>query len=595
MQAGADMNPIKTVPLDPADISDEVFLAQMQRLHPENPDILRRLAAVRLKLGRTDAALEAAQRAVSLAPGDGQALLILAMVMGGMGRTDEAREHVSQAVRLAPDLGAAWQGLGELEAKRPDRLAQAVDAFRQASRLLPTDSRPLASLAAALMGLGRHDDAIAAYRSAIALGRDPNPADLLNNMGVALERLGRRDEAVAVLRSATLVRPDAAAIHDNLGNALLSVGDARGAEASHRRALAAGASGAETWSNLGNALHRQGRLAEADSAYRRAIQAVPNGAKFHTNLALNLLLEGRFAEGWREYEWRWREHPNLPPYLIDRLWDGGPLPSSLPGGGTLLLQAEQGYGDTIQFVRYIPLIKQRGVTRVILACQPELVRLMESAPGLDAAIPETGPLPVFDRALTLMSLAGLFRAGEDAVPAEVPYLRVPERAGISLPEGEGGLKVAIAWAGRPTHGDDWNRSIPARILEPLWDIPGVTFYSLQRGAIAERLGRPPAHKVLEAADRCADFADTAAVVAAMDLIISVDTAVVHMAGALGKPVWLMLPPVPDFRWLMQGRNTVWYPSLRLFRRAFDAGWEPVIAEIAGLLKVFAQEGTPPGT
>ena len=583
------MPPNKLVPVDQAVISDEVFLAGMRGLHPDNTDILRRLAAVRLKLGRVDAALEAAQRAVSLAPADAEALVVLAMALRAKGQIDEARDHLSRAAGLAPDLAAAWLGLGEVEAVRPDRLSQAADAFRQACRLSPTEARPLAALAAALMGLGRHDDAIAAYRSAIALCRDPNPADLLNNMGVALERLGRRDEAVAVLRSASLVRPDAAAIHDNLGNALLSTGDSRGAEASHRRALAAGASGSETWSNLGNALHRQGRLDEADAAYRRAIQGSPNGAKFHTNLALNLLLAGRYAEGWREYEWRWREHPNLPPYLIDRLWDGGALPPTLPGGGTLLLQAEQGYGDTIQFVRYVPLIKQRGVTRVILACQPELVRLMESAPGLDAVVPETGALPMFDRALTLMSLAGLFRAGDAPIPADIPYLRVPKGAGVALPKGEGRLKVAIAWAGRPTHGDDWNRSIPARLLEPLWEIPDITFYSLQRGAIAERLGRPPINTVLDAADRCADFADTAAVVAAMDLIISVDTAVVHMAGALGKPVWLMLPPVPDFRWLMQGEQSPWYPSLHLLRRGFDGGWECVIAEVAAMLREFSKK------
>ena len=580
---------MKTAAFDPADISDEEFLSDLLKLHPDSPHILRRLAAVRVKLGRAEPALDAARRAVLLAPGDGAAQLALAQVLRAIGRIDEAREQLNQAVRSAPDLAAAWQGLGEVESTRPDRLVQAVEAFRQASRLSPSDSRPLAAMAAALMGLGRHDDAIAAYRGAIAVGRDPNPADLLNNMGVALERLGRRDEAVAVLRSASLIRPDAAAVHDNLGNALLSTGDAKGAEGSHRRALAAGANGAETWSNLGNALHRQGRLNEADSAYRRAIQGAPNGAKFHTNLALNLLLAGRYAEGWREYEWRWREHPNLPPYLIDRLWDGGPLPPSMPAGGTLLLQAEQGYGDTIQFVRYVPLIKQRGVTRVILACQPELVRLMESAPGLDAVVPETGALPMFDRALTLMSLAGLFRAGDAPIPADIPYLRVPKGAGVALPKGEGRLKVAIAWAGRPTHGDDWNRSIPARLLEPLWEIPDITFYSLQRGAIAERLGRPPINTVLDAADRCADFADTAAVVAAMDLIISVDTAVVHMAGALGKPVWLMLPPVPDFRWLMQGEQSPWYPSLHLLRRGFDGGWECVIAEVAAMLREFSKK------
>ncbi len=581
---GPNMPQSKSKSPNPADMSDEQFLAELQRLHPDSPEILRRLAAVRLKLGRAEAAREPARQAVEIASEDGRCHEVLGRVLLVLRRLDEARHHLEIAVKLMPDLASAWEGLGEIEAARPGGQQAAVDAFLKAARLSPGNPRPPAGLAAALMGLGRNDDAIMAYRSAISAWADPNPADLLNNLGVALERLGRREEAVAVLRTATLVRPDAPAIQDNLGNALLSTGDSRGAEASHRRALALGGKGMETWSNLGNALHRQGRLDEADAAYRRAIQGAPNAAKFHTNLALNLLLAGKFAEGWREYEWRWREHPNLPSYLQDEAWDGGPLPPDLPAGGTLLLQAEQGYGDTIQFIRYAPMLKQRGVTRVVLACQPELIRLMNSAAGVDAVVSETGPLPPFDRAVTLMSLAGVFQAGIAPIPADIPYLKVPDGAGVALPAGAGGLKVAIAWAGRPTHGDDWNRSIPARLLEPLLAVPGVTFYSLQRGAIAERLGRPPADKVLEAADRCADFADTAAVVGAMDLIISVDTAVVHMAGALGKPVWLLLPPVPDFRWLMQGETTAWYPSLRLLRKGLDAGWEPVIAEVVTMLR-----------
>ena len=578
-----------------ADKADESFLMELLRLHPGSPEILRRLAMTRLQLGLPEAAEEPARLARAAAAGDGRCHAVLGRVLLALRRSDEARHHLETAVRLMPDLASAWEALGEIEAARPGGYGAAVEAYAQAVRLSPGQSRPLGALAAALEGAGRNDDAIAAYRSAILACADPNPADLLNNLGVALERLGRRDEAVAVLRTASLVRPDSALIHDNLGNALLSTGDSGGAEASHRRALALGAKGAETWSNLGNALHRQGRLDEADAAYRRAIAAAPNVAKFHTNLALNLLLSGRFAEGWQEYEWRWREHPNLPPYLSDKAWDSGSLPPEMPAGGTLLLQAEQGYGDTIQFIRYAPMIKQRGVTRVVLACQPELVRLMESAAGLDAVVPETGPLPPFDRAITLMSLARVFQVGHAPIPARTPYLTVPAGAGISLPAGGGGLKVAIAWAGRPTHGDDWNRSIPARLLQPLLEVPGATFYSLQRGAITERLGRPAAHAVIEAADRCADFADTAAVVAAMDLIISVDTAVIHMAGALGRPVWLLLPPVPDFRWLMSGETSAWYPSLRLLRKGADEGWEPTISKVVTMLKEFVEKVAPIGT
>lgn len=575
---------MNTPPLDPADLAEDRFLTALDRDRPDDPGILLRLALVRLRLGRAEEALVLADRAVELAPRDGGAHAARGQVLRALRRLPEARLSLEEAVRLAPDHAAAWTALGEVLGARAEGLSAAADALRRAAGLAPRDPKPLGVLAAVMMSLGRHDEAIAAYRGAIALSADPNPADLLNNLGVALERMERREEAVAVLRTASLVRPDSPTIHDNLGNSLLSTGHSAAAEAAHRRALTLGAQGAETWSNLGNALHRQGRLDEADSAYRRAIQAMPNGVKFHTNLALNLLLSGRYEEGWREYEWRWRDHPNLPSYLKDRGWDGSPLPPDLPAGGTLLLQAEQGYGDTIQFVRYAPWLKRRGVTRVVLACQPELVRLVGSAPGLDQTVSETGPLPPFDRALTLMSLAGLFRAGLEEIPAELPYLRVPEGAGVPLPPRDGCLKVGLAWAGRPTHGDDWNRSIPAHLLAPLLAVPDVAFYSLQRGAVAERLGRPPAGSVVEIADCCADFADTAAVVGALDLIISVDTAVIHLAGALGKPVWLLLPPVPDFRWLMQGETSPWYPRLRLLRKRADLGWEPVIAQAAALLR-----------
>ncbi len=582
-------------PPDNADLADERFLSSLDVERPGNPEILRRLSLVRLRLGHADSALDAADKAIALAPQDGGCHAARGLALRMLRRLAEARLSLELAVKLEPGLAVAWLGLGELLGSSAETMPLAADALKRAAAAAPRESKPLGLLGAVLMSLGRHDEAVAAYRSAITLCIDPNPADLLNNLGVALEKMERREESVAVLRTASLVRPDSAAIHDNLGNSLLATGNAAAAELCHRRALALGGRGAETWSNLGNALHRQGRLDEADQAYRRAIQSMPDGGKFHTNLALNLLLSGKFAEGWREYEWRWREHPNLPSYLKDRVWDGSPLPPHLPAGGTLLLQAEQGYGDTIQFVRYAPLLKQRGVTRVVLACQPELVRLVGSAAGLDLTVSETGALPPFDRALTLMSLAGLFNVGEDPIPAKTPYLMVPKDAGVSLPLGDGPLKVGLAWAGRPTHGDDWNRSIPARLLAPLLEVPGITFYSLQRGAVAERLGRPPAHLVLDAADRCADFADTAAVVASMDLIISVDTAVIHLAGALGKPVWLLLPPVPDFRWQMSGETTPWYPSMWLLRKTFTSGWEPVIAKAAERLRRFVMESASPNT
>ncbi len=564
-------------------VDDERFLTRLAERMPGDAEILSRLAVMRVRLGALDAARAAAERAVELAPGLAEAHAARGLVLARTQKAAEARTSLERAVQLDANQGMAWMHLGEVLAVLPDQAQAAVDALRRACGLMPRDARPLNALAGVLMACKRYDDALAAYRAATAVAAEPGPADMLNNMGVALERLERREEAVAMIRAASLIRPDSPAIQDNLGNALLGTARAEEAEACHRRALALGAKGAETWSNLGNSLHRQGRLDEADAAYRRAIQISPVGPKFHTNLALNLLLAGRMEEGWREYEWRWRDHPNLPPYLINQVWGGEVLPPDLPGGGTLLLQAEQGYGDTLQFVRYAPLLKARGVTRVILACQPELIRLMETAPGLDQVVGETGPMPPFDKALTLLSLPGVL-AGIPA-PCEFPYLSVPKGVEVRLPPAPAGtLKVGLAWAGRPTHGDDWNRSIPARMLDPILDVPGVTFYSLQRGAVGPRLGRPPAEQLVDAADLCADFCDTAAMLKGLDLIISVDTAVVHLAGAMGKPVWLLLPPVPDFRWRMQGDTSEWYPAFRLFRRKFQTGWEPPIARVAEALR-----------
>lgn len=562
---------------------EERFLTGLAERHPDDAEIFARLALVKIRAGRIAEGEAAARRAVSAAPDRASGHAALGLALARCGRVAEGVRCLEDSVRLDPEFGLGWLFLGEVLAVAGAGNEAAGKALQRAAALLPGDPRPPTALGGLLMSMGRHEDALAVYRQAVALAADPTPVDLLNNLGVALERLERREEAVAMIRSAAMIRPDSVAVQDNLGNALLGTARAEEAEACHRRALALGSKAPETWSNLGNALHRQGRLDEADDAYRRAIAMSPDNPKFHTNLALNLLLSGRMEEGWREYEWRWRGHPNLPPYLRDRVWAGEPLPPHLPAGGTLLLQAEQGYGDTLQFIRHAPLVRALGVSRVVLACQPELIRIAETMPGLDLVVGETAPLPPFDKAVTLLSLPRLL--ADLPLPNVVPYLSVPLGAAPPVPETPPGhLRVGLAWAGRPTHGDDWNRSVPARLLAPILEVDGVSFLSLQRGAVGPRLGRPNSDKLIDAADLCADFCDTAALLRTLDLVISVDTAVVHLAGALGRPVWVMLPPVPDFRWRMEGEDSEWYPSFRLFRRRFDGGWERPVAAIAEALR-----------
>lgn len=532
------------------------------------PDF-RNQALAALRRGDAAVARDMLNRLVEAGGGDAVAFALLGEAWRRLGDAVRSGRLFRKSLTLDPNQADVWVALAEILAAARDD-AGASQALERAAGLRPNDARPRLMLATLFMRQGRHEAAIAAIRAAVAA--DPLLGEMLNNLGVALDALGRRDQAVAALETAAILSPRVPSIQDNLGNAQLGIARAVEAEASHRRALALGSKSANTWNNLGNALHRQGRLEESEVCYRRAIAMAPATPKFHTNLALTLMLAGRYEEGLREYEWRWRDHPNLPVHLRDKPWDGTPMP-----GGTLLLQAEQGYGDTIQFVRLVPALRER-VGRVILIVQPELMRLMAGVPGVDAVIPEGGTLPVFDKALTLMSLPGLPGIGWDPRPGSVPYLSVPKGAGFGLPAGEG-MKVGIVWAGRPTHGDDRNRSIPAAMLAPILDVPGVRFVSLQRGAVAAHLGRPPADKVQEIADACADFADTAAIIAQLDLVIAVDTAIVHLAGALGRPVWAMLPPVPDFRWGMTGTASPWYPSLRLYRRSFGQGWEAVVARI----------------
>lgn len=573
-----DNLPLSSAPLA-AEEGEEKLLSELLSQDPRNPESLRRMGHLHLRTNRPSSAREFLFSAAELAPDHSGGHVLLAEAYIRLKLPEKGKRSLKRALALDAGHFDAWMMLAELAAgSGAAGLAEAQEALLRAARLRPREHRPHMAMAALMLRAGRHEDAIAAYRAAAKA--DPALGDMLNNMGVCLDALGRKEEAVSVLRAASLLTPEKPSVHDNLGNSLLSVGDSREAEQCHRRALQLGSRSGNSWSNLGNALHRQGRLDEAEGCYRRAIQSNPDNAKFHTNLALTLLLEGKFEEGWREYEWRWRNHPQLPAHLRDKPWTGADLK-----GGTLLLQAEQGYGDTIQFIRYAPLLRQR-CARILLACQPELVRLMATAPGVDAVLSERDAVPACDAAITLMSLPGLMATDAGNVPGGVPYLAPPPGAGLPLPEGKG-LKVGLAWAGRPTHGDDWNRSVPARQLAPLLAMPGVTFYSLQRGAVAERLGRPPADRLIEVADRCADFADTAALIAQMDLVISVDTAIVHLAGAMGKPVWVLLPQVPDFRWLMAGDTSPWYPSMRLFRKPPNGGWEPVIDQVSRKLSSLA--------
>ena len=431
---------------------------------------------------------------------------------------------------------------------------------------------------------GLYGEAERLYYRALAL--TPASAEIHNNLGNVLRGAGRLDGAIAAFQSALALDPALAEAHFNLGLVTLQLGDAQGAKRCFREAVLQRPSFADAHLNFGFLLEEEGDHAGAIAAYRNAIAADPGLVEAHVNLGMQLLLTGHFAEGWREYEWRLR----YPEYGAGAAgvprWDGAPL-----GGRTILLDAEQGYGDTIQFLRYAPLVAQRG-GKVIVRCAPELLGLFKGTSGVREVVARGAPVPAFDVHCPLPSLPLVLGTVPENIPAQVPYIHAePGHAAqwrARLADGAAMYRVGLVWSSQSKHRTAPAKSLPLAVLAPLAGIPGVRFYSLQKGEAAREAQRPPAAMQLEdLSGELRDFSDTAAVVANLDLVISVDTAVAHLAGAMGRPAWTLLKFAPDWRWLLVREDCPWYPGMRLFRQKAPAAWHAVIEEVARALRQFA--------
>ncbi len=351
---------------------------------------------------------------------------------------------------------------------------------------------------------------------------------------------------------------------------------------------------ADVHTNLGNALREQGRPAESLSCFQEAIRLKPDSIDAHWNRALAWLLLGDFENGWPEYEWRRQIKGFSIRSFPQPGWDGENLT-----GRTILLHAEQGLGDTLQFIRYASLVKERGGT-VLFQCPPLLVRLLASCPGVDRLIPDGEALPPFDVQAPLLSLPAMFHTTLATVPGKVPYL-FPEpdlvngwREKLSHHRG---FKIGIVWQGNPRYRSDRYRSLPLTNFAPLGRLTGVELFSLQKGSGPEQvraLGDP--FRIVDLADQLDDFAQTAAVMKYLDLIVTADTAVAHLAGSLGVPVWVLLRFAPDWRWLLHRPDSPWYPTMRLFRQERRGDWQPVIQAVTEAVKpLLATQAGPLGT
>jgi tetratricopeptide (TPR) repeat protein len=512
---------------------------------PAHVDAWGNLAMALQALGRGEEAVDAARRALALRPDLAELHVTLAAALKTAGRLDEARDALERAIALKPDSAAAHIGLGNV-LRAGGAAEAALEEYERAGLLAPGD--------------------IAAH----------------SNQGLALKDLGRPEAALIRFRRALAVNPGAAEVHFNLGNTLRETGALEDAAEALARAVDLDPGHNRARANLGVTLRDLGRLDEALACFDAAIARDPGHADAHWNRALTLLLAGDFERGWAEYEWRWRATGMTPRDFPQPMWDGAP-----PEWRTILLHAEQGMGDCLHFIRYAPLVAAKGA-KVVVECPAPLVGLVRSCAGIAEVVARGAELPEFDLHAPLMSLPGLLATRGDTIPAETPYLRAPEHATTALEKvlaaPAGRINIGIVWAGNPAHDNDRNRSCDPALFSRLAEIPGVALYSLQKDDRTGALAAPPLaadlSPVLE------DFSDTAYAVAKLDLVVTVDTALAHLAGALGRPVWLALPFAPEWRWQLGRGDSPWYPSMRLFRQSRPGDWAGVFERIAQALTGF---------
>jgi Flp pilus assembly protein TadD len=509
---------------------------------------------------------------------------------GPAGRNSRLMDSFDRSLKLAFEMQNAGRG------------AEAESLCRVLMKIRPQDAQLLFLLGMVLHKAGRDEEAVEWL--SLAAQYQPQSARIFSGLGCAYQKLEDHPRAAAAFEKAKRLEPQSAATDYNLGNTCYKLGQIQQAESLFRSAVEKDPRDSACWNNLGKCLKELNRLDESIEAYNRALEIAPDYALARYGRAVSLLTAGRYPEGFRDYEWRWLMV--TPRQFRQPEWSGNAIP-----GQTLLLHAEQGFGDAIQMVRFIPAARER-VGRVILECRPELQTLFQYSKCADTVIPYGVEIPPFDCRLSLISLPRVLGVTLDTIPNRVPYLRAPvltsrepdaPSSKLQAPR----LKVGLAWAGNPEHHQDAARSLRLEQLAPVLQVlapwsknmnakqnrdtatpqgKGVAFYNLQQPIPA---GDQACLQTMSASIhsnlKLADFLDTASVIAEMDLVIAVDTAVAHLAGALGKPVWILLQHSPDWRWLLDRPDSRWYPTARLFRQVERNEWKSPVLRVAEALNL----------
>ena len=577
-------------------------LGRARQLNPNNFRVLNNLGLALDMCGELEAARIIFQELTSKFPLMGEGYFNLGNVLFKLGRFAEAVAPLEKAAKMLPKNPAVFHNLGVCLQKL-GRWVEAVNAFQKALSLSPQDEYTLASLGQCKFMLGEYEKAAEYYRLSISFGGD-NPLNHYN-LGIALNEAGKPEEAVSAFKRTLERQPDNKKAWNNLGLAYEAMDRMAEAYHAYEHAIRLDPCYAEAYSNIGNAYLKELKFSKAVAAYTKAIELNPNDGKFcynlgccyhemmqldkakhwltkatkldpnlveaHWNLSHVLLLRGELEKGFELYQWRWKRKETPMPHIELPLWNGEPH-----AGQSIMIMTEQGLGDSLQFIRYLPQV-QRLFSRVVLACDRSLQSLFSQFKGveiIDKKLAKTMEGKV-DTWIPLLNLPHVFKTTLTTIPAQIPYIRPrPEKVAkyADLFHGIKGYKVAIVWKGNPSHKKDHERSCSLYRFASLFTLEGMNWFSLQKGESELHNYDFP---LIDLGPHLDSFEDTAALLAHMDLLITVDTSVAHLAGAMGIETWILLPFVPDWRWLASGEATRWYPSARLFRQDRSRSWTPV--------------------
>jgi tetratricopeptide (TPR) repeat protein len=593
------------------------------KIQPNNINALNLLGIICYQIKDYDSAIKYSKKLINLNPGNARTYYILGHSMQEKGETDEAITHYQRSLQLDPNFADAYYNLGTIlqDNKRYD---EAISCYKKSLQLNPNDVDAYYNLARVLQEKEQFDEAITCYKKALQI--NPNLADAYNNIGTILIENEQFDEALTNCQKAFYLNPNLPDVHNNLGIINKEKGkldeaifycqkalqlDSRFYKAYHnlaniqckkqqfdkavtysQQALEINPNDDEVHVGLGAAFCGKGQLNTGINCYKKAIQINSNNANTHFSMSCAFLLSGDFKQGWQEYEWRWKSKDYLKYNCFHKPDDfSQPILKGLDiAGQTVFIYAEQGLGDEIQFIRYVPLVVQLGAN-VVIECHKELYGLLQSIEGIKHLIVQGEQLPEFDIQCPLLTLPLVFNTTLENIPTKVPYLSVnpilTQKWKDKIQQDNSKLKVGLVWQGNPKHKNDMNRSIPFNYFSPFSKFTDITFYSLQKGKGSEQSKNLPVGiKFIDLTEEINDFSDTAALIENLDLTISVDTSVVHLAGALGKPIWTLLPFSPDWRWMLTRKDSPWYPTMRLFRQPSPGDWNSVIKKVAEELVYF---------